>query len=243
MESTNEGAVSGHELAEIARARASVLAFLNLHFTTLPDAAFVEHVRGQEQIAALEAIAADDSLPADMTTGAGLMLGFIHSTIDTAPPKFSDTLGVDRTRLYRGVSPVYGPPPPYEAVWGKRVTNVAATLQEIAGTYRRWGMIISPEAKERLDSIGVELDFLNQLALREAESWETGQAEQARELLRAQQSFLEANVGDWAPAFVEKALTMAETDFYRGHLMMLRGFLASERGQVQSLLEDLETAS
>ncbi|MFH0810978.1 MAG: molecular chaperone TorD family protein [Pseudomonadota bacterium] len=243
MESTNEGAMSGHDLAEMARARASILAFLNLHFTTLPDAAFVEHVRGQEYTAALEALAADDSLPADMTTGAGLMLGFIRSTAGTEASRFSDVLGVDRTRLYRGVSPTYGPPPPYEAVWSKRVTNVASTLQEIAGIYRQSGMVVSPEAKERQDSIGVELDYLNQLALREAEAWEAGQTKQARGLLEAQTAFLVAHVGDWAPAFVEKALTKAETDFYRGHLTMLRGFLASERDRVQALLEDAGAAS
>jgi TorA maturation chaperone TorD len=243
MVATNDGAVGGQDLAEMARARASVLAFLNLHFTTLPDAAFVAHVRSQEYTAALEALAADDGLPAEMTAGAGLMMGFIRSKIDMETPKFSDELGVDRTRLYRGVSPTYGPPPPYEAVWGKGVTNVAATLQEVAGIYRLWGMVISPDAKERLDSIGVELDYLNQLALREAEAWEAGQAEQARELLQAQEQFLVAHVGDWAPAFVEKALTKAETDFYRGHLMMLRGLLASERDQIQALLEDLGEAS
>jgi putative dimethyl sulfoxide reductase chaperone len=239
MESTNEGAISGSDLAELARARASILAFLNLHFTTLPDAAFVEHVRSHEYIKALEALAADEGLPADLTSGAGLMLGFIRSTMGSEVSNFSDTLGVDRTRLYRGVSPSYGPPPPYEAVWSKQVTSVAATLQEIAGVYRQSGMVISPDAKERLDSMGVELDYLHQLALQEAEAWEAGQEEQARGLLQAQQAFLMAHVGDWAPAFVEKALPKADTDFYRGHLTMLRGFLASERGRVQGLLEDI----
>ena len=243
MESTNEGVISGSDLAELARARASILAFLNLHFTTLPDTAFVEHVRGQEYADALEALAADDSLPADMAAGAGAMLAFIRSNVGTAETAFSDTLGVDRTRLYRGVSPAYGPPPPYEAVWSKRVTSVAATLQEIAAIYRQSGMVISPDAKERLDSIGVELDYLHQLALQEAAAWEAGQKEQARGLLQAQQAFLSMHVGDWAPAFVEKALTKAETDFYRGHLTMLRGFLTSQRDQIPALLDDAGTAA
>jgi putative dimethyl sulfoxide reductase chaperone len=242
MESTDKGALTGLELAEMARARAAILAFLNLHFTTLPDAAFVEHVRTPEYAAALDALATDDSLPEDMTTGAKEMANFIGSNAAVAVPAFSDTLGVDRTRLYRGVSPSYGPPPPYEAVWSKRVTNVAATLQEIAGIYREAGMAISPEAKERVDQIGVELDFVNQLAQREAEAWEAGETDKARDLLKAQASFLYLHVGDWTPPFVEKALTMAETDFYRGHLKMLRGFLSSEGERMQSLLEDIGAA-
>jgi len=47
------------------------------------------------------------------------------------------------------------------------------------------------------------------------------------------------HLGNWVPGFVAKALTIADTDFYRGHLMMLRGFLSAEEERLQVILEDL----
>jgi hypothetical protein len=38
-------------------------------------------------------------------------------------------------------------------------------------------------------------------------------------------------------------LTQAETDFYRGHLMMLRGFLSKEQEQTRALLDEIKMAA
>lgn len=216
------------DLAEAARARASFCAFLNIHFTTLPDLGFVERIRSQQFGAVLDALAGNPDVEGELASGALAMRSFIVAQADAEPGALSDTLGVDRTRLYRGVSPTYGPPPPYEAVWGKGVTNVSAVLQVIAGIYRRNGMTVAPGAAERPDYVGIELDFLSTLATREAEAWESGDAAAARALITEEKAFLADHVGAWVPAFVERALAMAETDFYRGHLLMLRGFLVSE---------------
>jgi putative dimethyl sulfoxide reductase chaperone len=238
MDPTNEAPLSRQELAEIARIRASFCAFVNVHFTTLPDLAFVQRIRGNEFMSALKALANDEIIHTDLAKGASLMQRYVRSTLDMDETKLSEQLGVDRTKLYRGVSPGYGPQPLYEAVWGTRLSDATAVLRELAGIYRESGMAISPDASERLDYVGVELDYQQQLALREAEAWEAGEEEKAKGLLGKEAEFLGEHLGQWVPAFIEKAVEMAETDFYRGHMLMLRGFLADEQERLRTLLDE-----
>jgi TorA maturation chaperone TorD len=239
----NETFSTAQELAEIARARASMFAFLNIHFNNLPDQAFVKHVRSDNFSSALKDLHGDEILGTDMTTGAGLMQSYLLSTADMDVTELSNALGIDRTRLYRGISPSYGPPPPYEAVWSKAERTVTAVLQTVTGIYQTDGMAISPEAKERLDYIGVELDYLYLLATREADAWNAGEEEKASGLLNRQDMFLREHVGQWVILFVEKALTMTQTDFYRGHLMMLRGLIADEQERMQVLLDEMRVTA
>jgi putative dimethyl sulfoxide reductase chaperone len=239
----NESVSHFQDLSEIARARASMFAFLNIHFNNLPDQTFVKHIRSDNFALALKDLQGDETLGTDTATGAGLMQSYLHSTVGMNPTELSDALGVDRTRLYRGLSPSYGPPPPYEGVWSKTERNVTAVLQTVSGIYQADGMTVSPNAKDRLDYVGVELDYLYQLAMREAQAWDASEQEKASGLLARQDAFLSEHLGQWIPAFVEKALTQAETDFYRGHLMMLRGFLVQEQEQTRALLDEIKIAA
>lgn len=101
------------------------------------------------------------------------------------------------------------------------------------------GLTPSPDATERLDYIGVELDFMRELALREAAAWESDTPEPAAKLLEAQHAFMTEHLGEWPSAFVEKALEWVKTDFYKSHLLMLRGFIASERQELASLAKEI----
>jgi putative dimethyl sulfoxide reductase chaperone len=239
MELTGDMALNTQEMIQMAQARASLYSFASLPFNALPNLAFVQHIRGSAYVSALEALADDKSLPEDVTTGASLMQGFVCSTGDKDESALSDELGVDRTRLYRGVSPSYGPPPPYEAVWTKAGTPVTELLQAVARTYREAGVVLSPETKERIDYVGIQLDFSQQLALREAEAWDAGEPERAKALIQEQLAFLTGHLTHWVPLFVERALPQAQTDFYRGHMRFLRGILASDEERLQAILDEL----
>jgi hypothetical protein len=43
----------------------------------------------------------------------------------------------------------------------------------------------------------------------------------------------------WVPKFIEQAAGFAQTDFFRGHLRMVHGFLADELDQLEELLQEL----
>jgi TorA maturation chaperone TorD len=212
-------------------------AFLGIHFTTLPDTAFVERMRSQELASMLEALADDESIAEEVAAGASLMRAFLAQTTSEAPDRLAEKLGVDRTRLYRGITPQYGPPPPYEMVWSRTKPDVSL-LTGLAEVYRKNGLAIAPDAKERLDYIGVEMDYMGELSIKESTAWESGDFDTAVDLLQAQQDFLSQHLGSWTPAFFDKALEYAETDFYKGHLRMLRGFFANEQQELAQLLEE-----
>jgi TorA maturation chaperone TorD len=225
------------ELANIAQARAALCSFLNLHFTTLLDASFVERMGAPEFASVLQTLAVDTTIHDELAAGASLMSEYLWQSKELPLPEVVKTLGVDRTRLYRSVSKGYGPPPPYEMVWNKEASDYSY-LATIAGVYGEAGLSPSPEAKERLDYIGVELDFLAELARREAAAWEDGVTEDARKHLALQHQFMSQHFGVWAPSFIQKALLFAETDFYKGHLVMLRGFIDQQQEELGSLLSE-----
>lgn len=221
-------ALNPPSLAEGARARAAMYSFLSGHFTTLPDVLFVERLRGPQVAAMLSALAADDGAGPDITGGAAQMSSFLDATRAEAPAQLAEKLGIERTRLYRGITPTYGPPPPYEMVWSRTAQDVKL-LQALARQYRQLGLAPSADVIERLDYIGVELDCMRELALREAAAWEAGTPDVAHEVRAAQQAFLDEHLAGWVPSYVEKGLEHATTEFYQGHLLMLRGFIASEQ--------------
>jgi TorA maturation chaperone TorD len=223
---------SVNDLAGIARARAAFSSFLNIHFNVLPDEKFVRQMRQKEIISMLQLLPKDASVQEDIAAGAALMGKFLQETRDDKPTELSEKLGVDRTRLYRGVSPTYGPPPPYEMVWSKNWIDVSL-LQALASIYRENGLAPSIEIVDRLDYIGLELEFIHTLAMRETEAREAAKTEKADALLFVQKQFFYEHLVPWVPSFVNKALEDAKTDFYSGHLLMLRGFIG-EQGKIFS---------
>jgi TorA maturation chaperone TorD len=239
MQPIKESALTPQELAAIAQARASFCALLNVHFVTLPNVEFVQQIRSPEFDAMLEALGKDGTLPSDISQGTVCTRNYVQSTLAVDAVQLAENLGVDRTRLYRGVSPYYGPPPPYEAVWSKDATQITAVLQALSVLYQEAGVTLSPGLSERADYAGVELAYLLQLAQQELAAWKGGTKEQARGLVEKQLRFVRDHLGAWLPAFIERALAEAKTDFYRGHLLMLRGFLAQEQERLQIVLDEL----
>jgi TorA maturation chaperone TorD len=181
----------------------------------------------------LEKLISDENIHPEISKGAKLMSDFIANSASSDEKQLSETLGVDRTRLYRGVSPTYGPPPPYEAVWSTDPAKQNEFLQRIASMYQQDGLALDPDIHERVDYVGIELAYLEQLARDEAKSLKAKNYKMAGTLLERQKTFLVEHLGNWVPKFVEKALEYVQTDFYRGHLLMLRGFIL-DQGEILS---------
>ncbi len=220
----NESKLGVKEHADLARARAAFSSFLTIHFNVLPDEKFVKQMRRKEILSMLEVLPKDESVNEDISSGASLMYNFLKETYNDKPAQLSEKLGVDRTRLYRGISPVYGPPPPYEMVWSKTWSDLAL-LQVLAGIYRENGLAPSTEIVDRMDYLGLELEFMHALSMRETEAWEANKPEVANSLIEIQIKFFNEHLKQWVPDFVQKALEFVKTDFYHGHLLMLKGFI------------------
>jgi putative dimethyl sulfoxide reductase chaperone len=221
-------------LAGLAQTRAAFSSFLNIHFTALPDEKFVEQIRHEDVVSMLKILPKDESVNEDIATGASLMEKFLYETQEDSLTRLSEKLGVDRTRLYRGLSPEYGPPPPYEMVWSQKWQEVSL-LQVLATLYRKNGLTPSSEVIDRQDYIGVELEFIHALAMREVAAWEAGDEEKAKSLLTIQKEFFLEHLSPWVPFFIEKAFEFVKTDFYQGHLLMLKGFILDQANVFSTL--------
>jgi TorA maturation chaperone TorD len=213
---------------DLAKARASFYAFLGLHFLELPDQSFAGVLRSEEFLTVLDELALGKDVRLEIAEGASLMQAYLDDTKALDVAELAQRLGLDRTRLYRGASPHGGPTPPYEALW-IREGGECPVLQEIAGIYARGGFALKADVHERLDYIGIQMNFMERLVTNEVSALEVEDREMIQTLKAQQRDFLWNHLGRWAPSFVLSALDHAQTDFYRGHLHMLKGFLEQEQ--------------
>ena len=219
-------AADQRESAMQARATLALVNMISCHFTTLPDADFIAYVRGDAYRTVLQALACDGNLVEPLAGGARLMLDYLDATAGETPEALSLDLGKDRTRLYRGVVPGYGPTQPCEAEY-RGLAGAAARelISQVAGLYRCNNAQLAADAHERADYIGVMLDYAALLLERMAQACENGDAAQAQAAEEALAAFAREHL-DWWGRFEEAAQAYVATDFYRGHLRMTSGVIA-----------------
>ncbi|WP_277656104.1 TorD/DmsD family molecular chaperone [Seleniivibrio woodruffii] len=122
----------------------------------------------------------------------------------------------DWTKLFRGVSPAYGPKAPYEALYtGDKGTKLFSDLTQL---YLDEGYCGYSELKNRQDYIGVELDFAGFLALLRVNALNAGDSAEFDRLSEVLESFVRGHVGSWFPQFYKEAQEHIGTDYYRGVL-------------------------
>jgi TorA maturation chaperone TorD len=93
--------------------------------------------------------------------------------------------------------------PPYETQYGApHVFAQSEELADVGAFYRACGLA-SP-AKERLDHVSVELEFMSFLALKEAYARFQGEEARVGETRELQAKFLADHLGRWAPAFLAR---------------------------------------
>lgn len=90
--------------------------------------------------------------------------------------------------------------PLYETQYGGgHIFQQAQQLADIAGFYRAFGLEVADGAGERVDHLGLELEFMQVLAYREAYARLHHGAEQVMLLRDAQQAFLRDHLSRWVP--------------------------------------------
>jgi TorA maturation chaperone TorD len=204
------------ELVENARARAGMYSFLANLFNQRPDLELVRRLRemGSE---GMNIGVGQGEISQEVEEGLREMASFIDATQGQPEERVEQDLAVDWTRLFRGVSPSYGPPPPYEGVYIEGAGSPSDILQMIMQTYHKFSVDVDEQAANRPDYIGIELDFLRYL-----------DEEKARDFQGAQRDFLSRHLGRWVDKFCDRALQEAKTGFYRGFIRLTRGVLKEE---------------
>jgi len=209
---------------EQARARAGLFCFVAALLNEAPDLGLVRRLRALDPKALGQSSEVGPSSPASQAIYD--VVTFVESTRTQPDVAVQEALAVDWTRLFRGVTPGYGPTPPYEGLFSAEATGHLALMQAIQTLYIENGAALTGTVPNRPDYLGLELAFAGFLNEAAAAAWERGEAEAAVTLADRAQAFVAEHPARWASRFVQEALPKAQTGFYRGLLRLIQAMLA-----------------
>jgi putative dimethyl sulfoxide reductase chaperone len=230
--------ISLKEWAGLALFRGRVYGFLSGIYNCLPDDKFAENLFSPEMAAFITSMRGIEDLPQDMQDGLELIEDFIRHHENMPLNEVKTVLGVDRTRLLRGLKPGYSPPPPYESVYlGSENQPLVQAGAAVVRTYASAGVVLPEEVRDQPDFIGIELDFMRHLCKKEADAWLDRDREEATRAMERQQNFLEEHITLWIPRFCDVMFQESRNNFYRGIARMTKGFVSDEAEKAKQLVE------
>jgi TorA maturation chaperone TorD len=167
--------------------------------------------------------------PADAMDSAWLALANAVPNMETDS---LNELGSEFTRLFSGVQESLGPPPPFESVWREDRLIGESTAQVVAAYAKSGFADIAPEAGPQ-DHVAVEL------ALREAEAWQSDDRAVAHQRLIQQSDFLKQHLAVWAPRWADAIIQQARLPLFAA----LAGLLKAGLDQAALELVELSRAA
>jgi TorA maturation chaperone TorD len=207
--------------ATLASSRSRIYGILAAAYNRLPDESFAE------RLASLDTNGQD--WPSELRTGLELIEAFSRACEGRPVGELATELAVERTRLFRGLKPGYGPPPPYEAVYlGSDGQPRMQATAAVARAYAEAGVGLPEGLRDQPDYIGLELDFMRHLTEKEARAWAEGNRDEAVRIVEKERSFLEEHLGRWVPRFCEVMDAESRLDYYRGIARMTGRFVEDE---------------
>ena len=153
----------------------------------------------------------------------------LRRTRNTLSHRVGGTLLDDYIEVFgHGVS---GDCPSYEGEYDQAdVFQKSQMLADLNACYHAFGVVPSPEIKERPDHISVELDFMHLLTLKEGYALLQGHgAEKVRICRDAQESFLAVHLSPWILDFAGRVARKAsKTNAYRALTRLLTVHMETE---------------
>jgi len=114
-------------------------------------------------------------------------------------------------------------------LWGKSTVEVKNFIESAGLDYK--------EAYTGLpDHISVELEFMQQVILREEQALSEGDQEDALSCLKMEKKFIEEHLIHWIPAFCEKIINRAELPFYREMAALANDFIQFEKEEINEYM-------
>jgi len=142
-----------------------------------------------------------------------------------------EELAVEYAALFLGPG---GHISPYESVYAEGGTGTLWGEETVA--VRRYVEAAGFEYGEKHagipDHISVELEFMSELARREAEAWARQDRPAAANCLEYQQEFMSEHLGTWVFRFCDRVVEEAGLSFYRDIATVSSEFLRGEREDI-----------
>lgn len=202
--------------AELAGQRSGLYGILSQVFLKEMSPALLAALRAPELAAAL----------ADLGLDPAAALG------EAPDGQVLEELAVEYAGLFLGPGPHI---PPYESVHvdPDARTGRSSLYGEPAVRMRRLaeeeGLEISKALALLPDHVAVELEYMQRLALAEAERWQTGDLAGAMAARAKQRAFLDQHLCCWLPVFATRVAQGARLPFYRQMAELAAAFAAEDR--------------
>ncbi len=227
---------------QLAEARSHVYQLLASVYNLLPNADFVKMILHQDIRALFNSAVGDYSVPSlqqkELEQGIKELESFQKQVSKVNQEELITRLGVDRTRLFRGLKRGYGPPPPYECVYLGGPIVMGEAAMQVKEMYSDSGYNTKLNGNEPPDYVGIELDFLRFLCEKEAEAWQADDQSKASNYRKKEYEFLCNHVVEWVPRFCKEALTHAKENFYQGIARLTEGFVLIETERLKSMVAE-----
>jgi TorA maturation chaperone TorD len=225
------------EFQQLAQSRSRFYGFLSALYLRIPNQEFAANLLGDKFLPFLRSITGSDEVPRQMNEGLRLIEEFVTKSKGHQQSGLAEELGVDWTRLFRGLKRGYGPPPPYESVYREgSEQDGRQTIGDVTKTYREVGAGMGDQSGQRADYIGIELDFMRYLTEKETEGWKKLDYREALKCLTSEKDFLAKHIMQWVQKFCDTVLTEARTDFFRGVARLTIGFLMLEEENINEYI-------
>jgi DMSO reductase family type II enzyme chaperone len=126
------------------------------------------------------------------------------------------------------------PCPPYEGIY--RGGERTQFMLRVSSFYKHFGLAMNREEGKRevSDHISAELEFMHFLAFKETQAREEGTEDLLKGYLLAQKDFLQQQLSQWLPTFVEKLEDACPMPFYVALGRLVSGVVVAELEQVKS---------
>ena len=146
-----------------------------------------------------------------------------------------DALAVEYARLFLGPGKHISP---HESVHHKKEGTQSGQLwgestAEVKKIIESSGLKYKTEYTGLPDHISVELEFMQQVILREEQAWQDNEKETALLCQENEKKFVDEHLFCWIPDFCEKVVTEADLPFYREMAKLTRTFIEFEKQELK----------
>lgn len=192
----------------IAKSRSSVYRLLSRFYLKEVDLEFLTRLKGKEIIDSLNELGND-----------------FGKILNSKP---EEKLLNELAEEYAAMFIVPGGIPPYESV---RLKGMLCQEPEwkTREFYKRCGLVVKEDCKIFSDHLGMELEFMDYLADKEASAWENKDEKTAMEWATLQKEFFSNHLDKWVFDFLNDMDKCAFHQFYKEAAKLTRSFLEIEK--------------
>ena len=125
---------------------------------------------------------------------------------------------------------------PFESVYtSERRLMMQEARDQVVTEYRREGLDTIAGFSEPEDHIAIELAFMGYLCEKAAAALDQDQTGRAQYYLERQRQFFANHLDLWVSRFCEDVLGLAESDFYKGIIMITQEHMSMEADAIEDL--------